>query len=136
MYAKQLASQQAAARRFFGPPQAAPSPPPSDYTDDDYSGSNQQDTASTSLTNSTTHLTTRTHSVDTGTLVDTFEWSSVVEDTISHTSQSNDDSNLFDFDGFHSPISVPGSPPILIHGHLIRSSETTFDDDSPVLDSG
>jgi len=130
LYAIHLASQQAAARRFFGPPQAAPSPPPSDYTDDDYSGSNQQDTASTSLTTSTTHLTPRTHSVDTGTSFDTFDWSSAVEDTISYTSQSSENSYLFDFVGFHSQISVPGSPPALIHGQSMRSSKTTDDDDS------
>ncbi|MFN9980436.1 MAG: hypothetical protein ACK53Y_11000, partial [bacterium] len=62
--------------------------------------------------------------------VDTFEWSSAVEDTISYTSQSSENSYLFDFVGFHSQISVPGSPPALIHGQSMRSSETTDDDDS------
>jgi len=130
LHATHLASQQAAARRFFGPPRVAPSPPPSDYTDEDYSGSNQQDTASTSLTTSATHLTPRTHSVDTGTLSDTVDWVSAVEDTITYTSQSSDNSNIFDFVGFNSQLSVPGSPPSVIHGHSLRSSETTDDDNS------
>ena len=77
-----------------------------------------------------THLTPRTHSVDTGKLSDTLDWSLAVEDTISYTSQSSDNSNIFDFVGFNSPILVPGSPPALIHGHSMRSSETTDDDDS------
>jgi len=134
LYATHLASQQTAARRFFGPPRVAPSPPPSDYTDEDYSGSNQQDTASTSLTTSATHLTARIHSVDTGTLSETVDWASAVEDTITYTtSHSSDNSNIFDFVGFNSQLSVPGSPPTVIHGHSLRSSETTDDDNSLLI---
>ena len=130
LHATHLASQQTAASRFFGPPRVAPPPPPSEYTDEDYSGSNQQDTSSTSLTTSATHLTPRTHSVDTGTLSDTVDWASAVDDTTTYTSHSSDNSNIFDFFGFNSQLSVPGSPPSVIHGHSLRSSETTDDEDS------